>query len=85
MTKEQIQADLDALPANYKTPDVDRLISRYVREKADVSCLRPYILSEQQFHRIYFYVSLKQMKDVNDRVAFIEITCYSPTGGTPIS
>lgn len=71
MTKEQIQADLDALPENYKTRDVDRLISKYVKQKADVSCLRPFILSEQQFHRIYFYVSLKQIKSVDDRLAFI--------------
>lgn len=71
MTKEQIRADINALPENYKTADVDKLISKYVREKANVSCLRPYILEEQDLHRIYFYVSLKQMKKMDDRVAFI--------------
>lgn len=71
MTKDQIRADINALPQNYKTADMDKLISRYVREKADVSCLRPYILTEQDFHRLYFYVSLKQMKSVDDRAAFI--------------
>ena len=71
MTKEQIRADVDALPENYKTADVDRLISRYVKEKADVSCLRPCILSEQDLHRIYFYVSLKEIKSVDERAAFI--------------
>ena len=71
MTKEQVQSDLDALPEHYKTGDLDRLIGRYVKAKADVSALRPYILTEQQFHRIYFYVSLEQLKTVEERMAFI--------------
>lgn len=71
MTKEQVQNDLDALPEHYKTGDLDRLIGRYVKAKADVSALRPYVLTEQQFHRIYFYVSLEQLKTVEERMAFI--------------
>ena len=71
MTKEQVQKDLDALPEHYKTGDLDRLIGRYVKAKADVSALRPYILTEQQFHRLYFYVSLEQLKTVEERMAFI--------------
>ncbi len=71
LTKEQVQKDLNALPEHYKTGDVDGLIRRYVKAKADASALRPYILSEQQFHRIYYYVSLEQIKDVNARMAFI--------------
>lgn len=71
LTIEQAQKDLDALPAHYKTADVDRLIRRYVREKADVSALRPYVLSQQQFHRIYYFVALEQISDVNKRMDFI--------------
>lgn len=71
MTKEQVQKDLDALPEHYKTGDLDRLIGRYVKAKADVSALRPYILTEQQFHRLYFYVSLEQLKAVEERMVFI--------------
>ncbi len=71
LTKELVQHDLETLPPHYKTGDVDRLIRQYGKQKADVSALRPYILSEQQFHRIYYYVSLDQMKDVNARMAFI--------------
>lgn len=70
-TAEQVQKDLDALPAHYKTGDVDRLIRRYGKEQADVSALRPVILDQQQFHRIYFYVSLDQIWDVGQRMAFI--------------
>ena len=71
LTKEQVQSDIDALPENYKTKDVDALIKRYVKSKADVSALREYVLAEQQFHRIYFYVSLDQIDDVNKRLNFI--------------
>ena len=71
LTKDQVQKDLDALPEHYKTGDVDRLIRKYVKQKADVSALRPYILSEQQFHRIYFYVTMDQIKGADERTAFI--------------
>ena len=71
LTRELVHRDLDALPAGYKTADVDRLIRHYVKEGADVSQLRPYILQEQQFHRIYYYVALKQIRDVGKRMAFI--------------
>lgn len=71
LTRDRVQKDLDALPAHYKTADVDRLIRQYVKQKADVSALRPYILTEQQFHRIYYYVALKQIGSVDRRMAFI--------------
>ena len=71
LTKEQVQRELDTLPTNYKTADVDRLIRTLVKQKADVSALRPYILAEQQFHRIYYYVTLNQLKNAEDRMAFI--------------
>ena len=71
-TKEMILRDIDALPPNYKTKDVDALIRRYVREHYDVSALRGEILTEQRLHRIYYYVSLKQIRSVADRAAFID-------------
>lgn len=71
LTKEQVQKDLDSLPNQYKTADVDRLIRQYVKQKADVYDLRPHILEQQQFHRIYYYVNLKRIKNVDERMAFI--------------
>ena len=71
LTKQHVRKDLAALPANHKTADVDRLIRAYVKQKADVSELRSYILAEQQLHRIYYFVSLKQIKSVQERMAFI--------------
>lgn len=71
LTKEQIQQDLDNLPQPHKTADVDRLIRHYTKQGADVSTLRPCVLKEQQFHRIYYYVNLNRMKNVESRMAFI--------------
>ena len=71
LTIEQVKHDISTLPEDYKTADIDRLIQRYVREKANPSLLRPYILEQQELHRIYYYVALKQMKDVKQRMAFI--------------
>lgn len=71
LTTEQVQQDLDRLPQPYKTADVDRLIRQYVKQKADVSALRLYILDQQQFYRIYYHVALHQIKDVNKRMEFI--------------
>ena len=71
LTKELVQRDLDQLPQNYKTADVDRLIREYVKQGADVSPMRPFIFSQQQYHRIYFYVALEQMKEPCQRMEFI--------------
>ena len=72
LTAQLVQMDLDALPRGYKTGDVDRLIRRYVKARAEVSALRPYILERQQLHRIYYYVSLEQIRDVE--------ACYELVG-----
>lgn len=71
LTKEQIQNCLDALPEHHKTADVDRLIRGFVKQKADVSALRPYILTQQQFHRIYYFVTLEQIPDAPGRMVFL--------------
>ncbi len=71
LTKADVRRALDALPAGYQTAELDRLIARFVREKADMSDLRDSILVEQDLHRIYYYVNLKQICDVRSRMAFI--------------
>jgi len=71
MHHTQVLTDLSTLPSNYKTADIDRLIRRYIQEGADVSSLRPHILTHQELHRIYYFVPLKQMQDVNERMQFI--------------
>ena len=47
-TKEMILRDIEALPSDYKTKDVDALIRRYVKEQYDMSTLRGEILTEQR-------------------------------------
>jgi len=71
LSKTDIRRELDQLPSGYKTRDVDQLISRLVREQADVSALREFVLTEQDLHRIYYYVRLKQIEDVRQRMLFI--------------
>ena len=71
LTKKDVRRVMEALPTGHKTADLDRLIARLVRDKADVSELRDFILAEQDLHRVYFYVNLKQMRDVRARMAFI--------------
>ena len=71
LTKEGVLKDISALPENYKTKDIDGLIAGYVKEKADPSALREHILTEQRLHRIYFYVALKQIRGVREKMAFI--------------
>lgn len=71
LTKAEVRRRLDALPPGYKTAELDRLIAGLVREKADVSALRDSVLAEQDLHRIYYYVNLKQLPNVRQRMAFI--------------
>ncbi len=71
LTMELLKKDINSLPKGYKTAHVDKLIRSYVNEKSDVSFLRPYILTHQEFHRIYYYVSLKQITNVYERMRFI--------------
>ena len=73
LTKELVLNDIASLPQPCKTAHLDGLIRDYVRQKADPAPLRPFVLSHQQLHRIYFYTALKQMKSVDDRMAFIHI------------
>lgn len=71
LTREKVLEDLSHLPDNYRTGDVDRLIRAYVRQKMDPAPLRGHILADQRLHRIYFFVALKQIPKVADRMAFI--------------
>ena len=68
---DQAKRDLAALPKGYKTAEVDVLIKKYIKEKADTSPLREHVLEHLDIHRIYFYVTLKQMKSVRERMVFI--------------
>lgn len=72
LTKDKVLADIALLPKYYKTAHIDGLIKEYVRQQADASALRDLVLNLQQLHRIYYFVNLKQIKDVNLRMKFID-------------
>lgn len=71
LTFDQAKQDFETLPMGYKTADVDRLIRNYIKNRTEVSELRPHVLTHQEFHRVYYFVTLKQMKNVDDRMTFI--------------
>lgn len=71
LTKESVLSDIATLGEGYKTKDIDILIKRYIKAGADVSELREHILEDQVLHRIYYFVALKQLKDVRGRWEFI--------------
>ena len=71
LTKDLVLSDISTLGAGYKTRDIDGLIKKYIKAGADVSELREHILDEQILHRFYYFVALKQMKDVYQRMEFI--------------
>lgn len=56
---------------NTRPPTLTTWFAAMSRKNADASLLRAHVLTQQQFDRIYFYVSLEQIKNVDERVAFI--------------
>lgn len=72
MTIEDIKKEYANLGEHYITKDVDRLNKRLIKQKEDVSFLKDIVLSNQEYHRTYFQVSLGQIKKVEDQFKFIE-------------
>ena len=72
LTKDIVLSDILSLGENRKTADVDRLIRKYIKAGADASGLREHILAEQSLHRVYYFVSLMQIKDPLLRIEFID-------------
>lgn len=55
-----------------KTKDYDKLGRKMIKDKIDVSSLADIVLEKQQYHRIFFQVSLGLMDNYIDQFAFIE-------------
>ena len=72
MTIEDIKKEYANLGEHYINKDVDRLNKRLIKQKEDVSFLKDIVLSNQEYHRTYFQVSLGQIKKVEDQFKFIE-------------
>ncbi len=72
MTFEELERAYEALGPDPKTKAVDGLNKRLIREKADVSFLRPYVNTHQQYFRTYFQVSLAYLPSAQEKLGFIE-------------
>lgn len=74
MGYQEIANDLHSIE-NCKTKDVDKYNKRLLKEHADVSDLKDYVLKDQSVHRTYFQVSMGQCKTYAEQFAFIEENC----------
>ena len=72
MILKDLELEFFKLGDNYKTKDVDNLNKRLIKEKRNVSFLKNIVLDKQKYHRTYFQVSLGLIKDINDKLSFIE-------------
>lgn len=62
----------EIIECNYKTKDLDRISKRLIKRNENVSFLKDIILEKQQYHRIYFQVSLAQRDGLKEKLDFIE-------------
>lgn len=72
MTYKEFEQEFARLGDNYKTADVDRFIRELIKRKEDVTFLRDVILEKQQYHRIYYKVSMAQIDGLDGKMKFIE-------------
>jgi len=55
-----------------KTAELDRFSRKLIRGGADIAFLKGIVLEHQEYHRIYFQVSLAKFSDAAGQFAFIE-------------
>lgn len=72
MNLSEFENRFNRLPENFKTKDLDIFAKKLIKEKVNVSFLRTIILQKQKYHRIYFQVSLANLKSINEKLDFIE-------------
>lgn len=72
MEMQAFEQEFAKLGTHYKTADVDRLNRGLIRAGEDLSCLRPVVLTKQEYHRSYFQVSLGQRKTIEEKFSFLE-------------
>ncbi len=63
---------ISTLGVSYKTKDIDKFSKKLIKERVDVSFLKNIVLEKQQYHRIYFQVSLGLIDNIDDKLSFIE-------------
>lgn len=71
---QEIVDDLRSIE-NLKTKDVDKYNKKLIKEKADVSDLKEYVLKDSLVHRTYFQVSMGKLKTYEEQFKFVEDNC----------
>ena len=72
MNLSEFEAEFAKLGNNYKTKDLDRFNRELIKKHADVSFLGGLVLSNQEYHRTFFQVSLAEKNGIKEKLAFIE-------------
>lgn len=57
--------------SNYKTKEISDYAKTLIKNKTNVSALKPYIKDNNIIYRIYFQVSLHEIKEVTKQIEFI--------------
>ncbi len=60
------------LGTSYKTKDVDNFNKRFIKEKIDVSFLRPALPEREEYYRTYFQVTIMCLENKEEKMTFIE-------------
>ncbi len=66
------QAFHTALGTSYKTKAVDNFNKRFIKEKIDVSFLRPSLFTHEEYYRTYFQVTIAQLATKEEKMTFVE-------------
>ena len=72
MNYKEFEQEFARLGEKYKTADVDKFIRELIKRKEDVSFLRDVILEKQEYHRVYYKVSMAQIDGIDGKIQFIE-------------
>lgn len=66
-----------SLGDNYKTKQLDLFNKSLIKSKTEVNFLKPFVLTEQQYHRTYFQVSIGLLNSIEQKLDFIEENFYN--------
>ncbi len=71
MTLQEFEVEFSRLK-DYKTKTIDTFNKKLIKDKVDVSFLKPSIADNEKYYRTYFQVSIKNLQNVDDKFRFIE-------------
>lgn len=72
MNLDEFKKEFALLGDGFKTADLDRFNKQLIKRGEDVEFLAEHILTEKNYHRTFFQVSLAGCKGIEAKFAFIE-------------